>query len=157
VLEMTDKDWKEQLRGCFEDIAILERSRRETAENFRQFCEFIAEPAFEALEDELKSYQIRAKHTTTKGRSVGLQLDFRRSKTDHFHYTIILPKNSVELKLQVQVRGRRSPNGALEEKMEPFLPGTPPEKTIKLAKEDLLAAVIARYRDFILESMSWGE
>ena len=154
---MTDLDWQERLKGCFEDFAILERSRKETIENFRQFCEFIAEPAFEALEEELKSYQIRAKHAIGKGRSVGLQLSFPRSKDDHFHYTIVLPKNSVELKLQVLVRGRRTPGGPFEEKREPFLPGTPPEKMIKLAKEDLLAAVIARYRDFVLESMSPGE
>ena len=155
--EMADPDWKEQLKGCFEDIAILERSRLEAIENFEQFSEFIAEPAFEALEAELKNYQIRARHTTRKGRSVGLRLDFRRSKTDHFHYTILLPKNAVELKLHVQVRGRRTPKAAFEEKVEPFLPGTPPEKLIKLAKEDLLAAVIDRYRDFVLESMALSD
>ena len=154
---MIEKDWREQLKGCFEDFAILERSRRETIANFRQFCEFIAEPAFEALEEELKTYQIRAKHATVKGKSVGLHLDFPRSKNDHFHYTIVLPRNSVELKLQALVRGRRTPDGPLEEKREPFLPGVPPEKMIKLAKEDLLAAVIARYRDFVLETMSPGE
>jgi hypothetical protein len=154
---MTNTDWRDQLRGCFEDIAVLERCRKETAGNFQQFCEFIAEPAFEALEDELKTYEIRAKHSIRKGRSISLQLDFRRSKTDHFHYAIVLPKNSVELKLQAQVRGRRAPNGPLEEMSEPFLPGTPPEKVMKIAREDLIAAVISLYRDFILETMSSGE
>lgn len=147
-------DWKDQLRGCFEDIAILERCRKETAENFQQFCEFIAEPALEALEDELKTYEIRAKHSIRKGRSISFQVDFRKSKTDHFHYAIVLPKNSLELKLQAQVRGRRAPNGPLLESIEPFMPGTPPEKVMKVAREDLIAAVIARYRDFIIESMS---
>jgi hypothetical protein len=151
---MTNADWRDQLRGCFEDIAILERCRKETAEDFQQFCEFIAEPAFEALEDELKGYEIKASHAIRRGRSISLQVDFRRSKLDHFHYAIVLPRNSVELKLQVQVRGRRTPKGPLEERTEPFLPATPPEKVMKTAREDLIAAVISRYRDFILESMS---
>jgi hypothetical protein len=151
---MTNMDWKDQLRSCFEDVAIMERCRKETTENFQQFCEFIAEPALEALEDELKAYEIRAKHSIRKGRAISFQMDFRKSKTDHFHYAIVLPKNSLELKLQAQIRGRRAPNGPLEERTEPFMPGIPPEKVIKLAKEDLIAAIISRYRDFIIESMS---
>ncbi len=151
---MDSKDWKDRLRGCFEDIAILERCRRETAENFHQFCEFIAEPAFEALEFELKDYDIRAKHLILKGRSISLQVDFQKSKTDHFHYAIVLPKNSVELKLKAQIRGRRARTAALEERTEPFMPGTPPEKVMKIAREDLIAEVIDKYRDFIIESMS---
>ncbi|OGD19795.1 MAG: hypothetical protein A2W03_17505 [Candidatus Aminicenantes bacterium RBG_16_63_16] len=154
---MTKTDWRNQLRGCFEDIAILERCRMETAENFRQFCEFIAEPAIEALEEELKTYEIRAKHSISKGRSISLQVDFPRSKTDHFHYAIVLPKNSVELKLQARVRGRREPNGPLLESLEPFMPGILPDKVMKITREDLISAVIARYRDFIIESMSGGD
>lgn len=151
---MTNIDWKDKLRGCFEDVAVLERCRRETAASFRQFCEFIVEPAFEALEEEFKAYQIRAKHEILNGKSISLVVDFRKSKTDQFRYTILLPKNSIELRLKVQVRGRRAPNASVEDKVEPFMSETPPDKVMKIAREDLIADVIAKYRDFLIESMS---
>jgi len=151
---MPDSDWKDQLRQCFESIAILERCRRETSENFTQFCEFIAEPAFEALSEELKVYEIKTKHWTHKGRSVSLEIAFRRSKSDHLRYAIVLPKNSVELKLRLDLRGRRAPEGLLVEKTEAFMPGIPPDKVMKIAKEDLIADIIEHYGVFNYESMT---
>lgn len=154
---MVETDWKDQLRGCFESLAILERCRRETVENFKQFCEFIAEPAFEALAEELKTYEIKMKHSTRKGKSVSLQVDFRRSKADHFYYAILLPKNSVELKLRLQLRGRRTPRGLLEEKTEPFMAAVPPDKVMKIAKEKLIEDIIVHFRNFSYESLTPAE
>jgi hypothetical protein len=154
---MAKTDWKDELRKCFESLAILERCKKETSLNFRQFCEFIAEPAFEALAEELKTYEIKSKHSTRNGRSICCQFDFRRSKTDHFHYTIFLPKNSIELRLRLQLRGRRTPNGPLVEKTEAFMPDVPLDKVMKLGKDELLSDIIAHYRDFCYESLTMAE
>ena len=51
------KDWKEDLASLFEDLFIIAGSKQETLMNFNQFCEFIAEPAFESMKDEY--YQLR--------------------------------------------------------------------------------------------------
>ena len=92
---MEKQDWKDSLRACFESIEILERCKFETAENFKQFCEFIAEPALEALAEELKAYGIRAKYWILRGKSISLRFHSLRSKADNFQYSISLPKNSV--------------------------------------------------------------
>ena len=44
-------DWKLNLANYFEELRILRESKQEALDNFNQFCEFIAEPAFESLED----------------------------------------------------------------------------------------------------------
>jgi len=54
-------DWKENLASFFEGISILEISKKETIENFNQFCEFIVEPGFESLDEELKQFGIKSK------------------------------------------------------------------------------------------------
>jgi hypothetical protein len=154
---MSKTDWQDQLRECFESIAILERCKKETALNFKQFCEFIAEPAFEALAEELKTYEIKTKYWTRNGRSITFRFDFRRSKTDHFRYTIALPKNSVELKLRLELRGRRAPDGALVDKTEPFMPAVPSDKVMKIGKEELIADIIGHYRDFCYQSLTMTE
>ena len=51
------KNWKENLASFFEGYRIIERSKEETLKNFDQFCEFVAEPAFENLQEELKNYR----------------------------------------------------------------------------------------------------
>ena len=101
-----------------------------------------------------KVYEIKTKHWTHKGRSVSLEIAFRRSKSDHFRYSIVLPKNSVELKLRLDLRGRRSPEGLLVEKTEAFMPSIPPDKVMKIAKEDLIADIIEHYGVFNYESLT---
>jgi len=51
---MPERDWKEALAKCFEELRVIEECKGETPENFKQFCEFIAEPAFESLAEELR-------------------------------------------------------------------------------------------------------
>jgi hypothetical protein len=151
---MNETDWKGQLRDCFKSIEILVRCRKETFDDFKQFCEFIAEPAFEALAEELKIYDIKTKPLTQKGRSISLRIDFQKSKVDHFYYTILLPKNSVELKLRLQLRGRRTPKAPLQEKTEPFMAALPSSKVMKIGKEELIEDIILHYRNFCYESLT---
>jgi len=152
-LEMPDKDWRDSLRACFENIEILERCIAETDENFRQFCEFIAEPAFEALAGELKIYGVKARFGVSRGKSTWIQCNFPKSRVDHFHYIISLPKNSVELKLRLHIRGRKTARSPLTEEEKPFFEGLPPAKVMKISKEELIHNIIAHYRDFALRAL----
>lgn len=151
---MPKKDWRESLRACFENIDILERCKVETNENFRQFCEFIAEPAFEVLAEEMKSYGVKVRFGTVKGKSTWLQCSFPKSRVDHFHYVISLPKNSIELKLRLQIRGRKTPRAPLEEEDKPFFEELPPSQVMKISKEELIEHIIENYKDFTLKSLT---
>jgi len=151
---MGNNDWKDRLRAAFESIGILEKCKHETAENFRQFCEFIVEPAFEALGEELKAYGVRSKYWSVRGRSICLRLSSRGSQLDGFDYTISLPRNSVEMKLRLSLRGRRTPKGPLKQKEEAFMAGIPPDRVMKITREELIADIIERYKDVTLEILT---
>ena len=151
---MTADDWKDRLRMFFESIDILERCKIETQENFKQFCEFIAEPAFEALTEEMKEYKIKCKFWTGKGKSTGIQFDFPSSGVDRFHYIILLPKNSVQMKLRLQIKGRKSPKAPLEESEEAFMEGVPADKVIKISKEELLNNIVECFRNYTYEALT---
>lgn len=151
---MPQKDWKESLRACFDNMAILERCKAETAENFRQFCEFIAEPAFEALAEEMKLYEVKAKFGTSKGNIAWFQCNFPKSRADHFHYVITLPRNSVELRLRLHIRGRKTPRSPLLEEEKPFFEGTSPARVMKISKEELIDDIIENYRNFVLKALT---
>ena len=151
---MEKQDWRDRLRACFESIDILEKCKFETVENFKQFCEFIAEPAFEALAEELKKYGIKAKHGILRGRSISLRFYFPRSSEENFLYSIFLPKNSVELKLRLYIKGRKTIKSPWEEKDEPFIVKVPADKIIKIAKEELIEDIIEHYRDFTYAALT---
>jgi hypothetical protein len=154
---MEKQDWRDSLRSCFESMEILERCKFETAENFKQFCEFIAEPAFEALAEELKEYGIKTKYWILRGRSICLRLQFSRSNVDNFQYTISLPKNSVELKLQLNIKGRKTSKSPWEEREEPFMEKVLPSKVMKITKEELLEDIIEHYKDFTYRALTSPE
>jgi hypothetical protein len=145
---MKPDDWKDRLRIFFESVEVLERCKRETQENFKQFCEFIAEPAFEALAEELKTYKIKSKFWTQKGSSTGIQFEFPGGGVESFNYVIVLPKNSVQLKLRLQLKGRKSPKSTLEESEEAFMEKVPPDRVLKISKEELLYDIVERLRNF---------
>lgn len=147
-------DWKKDLSGFFEEYTIIETSKKETLDDFDQFCEFIAEPAFENLSGELKEFGIRSKAKRNKGKSMTFQINFPGSRIDNFHYAICLPKNSVELRLTLRVRGRKNTRSVMEEKQMPFMNGVNPRSVLKLKKEDIIHDIIRRYRDFVLESLT---
>ena len=114
-------NWKKDLSGFFEEYAIIETSKKETLDDFAQFCEFIAEPAFENLSAELKEFGIRSKSRRIRGKSITFLIYFPGSRIDNFHYAICLPKNSIELRLTLRIRGRKNKKNVLEEKPMPFM------------------------------------
>jgi hypothetical protein len=151
---MEKQDWRDRLRACFEGIDILEKCKFETAENFKQFCEFIAEPAFETLAEELKKYGIKARYGFLRGRSISLRFYFPRSNGENFQYSIYLPKNSVELKLRLYIRGRKTMKDPWDEKDESFIEKVPADKVIKMAKEDLIEDIIEHYKNFTYAALT---
>lgn len=151
---MTKPSWKDRLNEYFESAAVLEKSKAETADKFDQFWEFIAEPAFESLREEMKGRGIRIAWRKESGRKIHLQMTFPGSKSDNFHYEIFLPANSYELRLRLMVSGRKVVNGPLMEIQGPFLDGIPPMEVLKISKEDLLQDIIERYKDFNLAAMT---
>lgn len=151
---MKNSDWKDNLATLLEDTKVIEKSKKETLENFDQFCEFIAEPAFESLMDELKKYRIKAKFKRAKRKHIDFQINFQGSRVDHFHYIIHLPENSIELKLKLQIKGRKNKNGRLASQEEHFMERIKPSELLKLAKEDIIQDVIEHYKNFIYGSVA---
>lgn len=147
-------DWKKDLAGFFEEYAIIETSKKETLDDFDQFCEFIAEPAFENLSAELGEFGIRSKSRRIRGKSITFLIYFPGSRIDNFHYAVCLPKNSIQLRLTLRIKGRKNKKNILEEKSFPFMDSLNPEGVLKLKKEDIILDVIRRYRDFVLESLT---
>jgi hypothetical protein len=152
--EMDRDDWKDRLRMFIDSVSVLERCKHETRENFKQFCEFIAEPAFESLAEELKEYKIKSKFWTNTGKSTGIRLDFPNSRVPSFSYVISLPKNSVQMKLRLQVKGRTSPDGPSQDADGAFMESVPPEKVMKVGKEELLDDIIERFKDYIFAALT---
>jgi hypothetical protein len=145
-------DWKENLEKAREEIEILIESQKETLLKFEQFCEFVAEPAFETLSDELKTYKIRSRLKKRKGESISFQVDFPRSRIDHFHYIITLPKASVDLQLKLAIKGRKNQESLPVEKNVPFLNDAPSSEILNFNKEGLIQDIIEHYRNFVFES-----
>jgi hypothetical protein len=73
---MDRPDWKEEIRKHFENVRVIEQCQGETLQRFEQFTEFIVEPAFEALADELKPRGIRVRFKNDKGRFLTFMLSF---------------------------------------------------------------------------------
>ncbi|MCJ7589518.1 MAG: hypothetical protein MUQ00_16715 [Candidatus Aminicenantes bacterium] len=151
---MPDEKWKDQLRTYFEHLRIIEKCKHDTLEHFAQFTEFIAEPAYEALEEELKPHGTRVGFRKDKGSSLVFDISFPRSKETNFSYIIMLPRNSVELKLNRKTVGRRTPKALTMEEFGPFFEGLSSIEIMKLTKERLLEDIIARYRDFRFRSLT---
>jgi|GEM_PF-200420 len=150
---VTDKpDWKSDLRSCFEDLQVIDRCRGEAVAQFDRFCDYVAEPAFEALTDEFGRYEIKCRSTWTKGASIEFEIRFPRSKEDHFHYILWLPKQAVELKLRLTIRGRKAPGAPMEEKTIPFIDKAPAKDILGIDRDALAQDVVARYKKFLYET-----
>ncbi|MBC7364191.1 MAG: hypothetical protein H5U07_06580 [Candidatus Aminicenantes bacterium] len=143
-----EEKWKQELNRYFEGLRIIEKYQQEAREHFAQFCEFIVEPAFEALEKELKDRKIKIKYFKEKYKFIHLQINFPDSRVDNFHYRIVLPKNSLELKLVQKIAGRKDKKSPLQKKEGPFMPEVKPGEILKLSKEDILMDVINRLKEF---------
>lgn len=151
---MKERDWKQEIRDHMENVRIIERCRVETLGHFEQFCEFIAEPAAEDLATELAEYRIRALHRKVKDREFAFMLCFPGSKDQQFRYRIVLPANSVELKLDLVVEARRSRRADFTSKTDRFMPGLKTEEVLKLDKSDIILDLLDRYKSFIYETMT---
>ncbi|MGB9892934.1 MAG: hypothetical protein ACPLRA_00865 [Candidatus Saccharicenans sp.] len=145
---MKEEKWLKELNRYFEDLRIIEKCQQEAREHFDQFCEFIVEPAFEALEEPLGAKGIKIKYDRQKDRLIHLQINFPNSKIDNFHYTIILPSNSLELKLVLKTAGRKNKKSPLLEKEKPFMPAVKPEDILKLTKDDIIFDIIHELKQF---------
>lgn len=141
-----EKDWKTKLAHFFEELRIIQSSISETLMDFSHFCEFIAEPAFESLSEELNQYHLSSSVKKVKDKSISLQITFPKSSIDNYYYTIFLPDNSIELKLRLQTGGQSN----LTE--EPFMEQVGPKELLQLEKETLLEDIIQHYRKFCFES-----
>ena len=151
---MPGDTWKEELRNRFEAFKLIEKAQGDTLESFTQFCEFIAEPAFESLKEEMKDYGIRVRFLEEKGVAVELEISFPGSKTDNFHYRIFLPRNAFELKPRLLLKGRKTKSSPLVEIPGEFMKGRPPAEVIKITKEDLIRDVLEKYGDFRLSALT---
>jgi hypothetical protein len=147
-------DWKKELSNHFENIRVLELCQAETIAQFEQFCEFIAEPAFENLTDELAQFRIKSEHQKNKGRSIRFIVCFPDSKDEQFHYRISLPKNSVELRLRLQIKARRTPRAEYLTTDEEFMPGLFPFKVLRMDKDEVIADVVKHYTGFCYTALT---
>jgi hypothetical protein len=150
-------DWRSDLTTCFEDLKVVERCREEALDHFAQFCEFVVAPAFESLTGEFLQYKVKSRSWQVKGRSIHFEIRFPRSQTDQFHYILWMPKNSIELKLKLTIRSRKTPLSPLEERTLPFIEKVPPKEILALDKDSLAQDVIARYKKFLYEAAAASE
>ena len=150
-------DWKLNLANYFEEMRILQESKQEALDNFNQFCEFIAEPVFESLEEEMKQYSIRTSVKRRRGKSIALSIFFPKSRIENFQYIIRLPKNSLELTLRLSVRGRKNRSSPFQEEDRPFMESVAPRDVLKLEKSALIQDVIEHFRHFNFEAFTSAE
>jgi hypothetical protein len=151
---MGNSDWKTEVRNHFENIRILAKCQAETITHFEQFCEFIAESAFEALGDELLNFGVKVRTLKAKGRDIRLSICFPGSKDEQFQYKIVLPKNSVELRLRLIIKARKTPGSNFVTKDEEFMPGLPSAEVMKLPREDVILDILEHYRNFSYEALT---
>jgi hypothetical protein len=150
---MAKTDWKDELASFLDDLRVVDECKVEAPEKFNQFCEFIAESSFEGLAEELKNYGIKSKVRKEKGKSIAFEMNFPKSRVDHFHYVIRLPNNALDLKLRLLIRGRKNKKSQIEEKEVPFMIHIKASDVLKLPKEELIQDVIRHFKKFIYEAL----
>ena len=151
---MSSADWKDRLRMFIDSVSVLERCKHETRENFKQFCEFIAEPAFEALAEEMKEYKIKTKFWTQTGKSTGIRMDFPNSQVPSFFYIVSLPQNSVQMKLSLQVKDLTSSDKPSKVTEGIFMESVPSEKVMKIGKEELIDDIVEHFKNYVFAAMT---
>jgi len=147
-------DWKAKLTSYFEEYRIIQTSIMETLDNFNHFCEFVVEPAFEALSEELQQFRIKTKLIKVKGRSIAIQINYANSRIDNFRYIISLPKKSFELKLWLKIKGRKDMKSPCQEKVEPFMKDVKFSDILNLDQNDLILDIIEHYRNFNFDALA---
>jgi hypothetical protein len=76
---------------------------------------------------------------------------------DNFHYIISLPKNSIQLKLNLKIRWRKTKKSIAEEKDLPFMKDVFPSEILKISKENLITDVIKQYKNFTYKAYAKPE
>jgi hypothetical protein len=147
-------DWKTELTHHFDSLRVIERCQAETIGYFNQFCEFIAESAFESLADELALFRIKSRQKKNKDRDIRFSICFPGTKDDQFHYRISLPKNAVEIRLKLQVKARRTTTADYQTTDEDFMPGLFPLEVLKMDKDDVIHDIIEHYRRFCYAALT---
>ena len=147
-------DWKKDLESHFENVRVIEQCQTDTVAQFEQFCEFIAEPAFEALTEELARHKIRSEQIKTKGRSIRFVICFPGLKEEQFHYRIALPKNSIELRLKLQIKARKTPKAEYDTTDEEFMPGLFPFKVLRMDKDEVVADIVKHFTSFCYAALT---
>lgn len=145
---MIEEKWMKELNRYFEDLRIIEKCQQEARDHFDQFCEFIVEPAFEALETALESKGIKVKYEHRKKNQIHIQINFPESNIDNFHYSIELPPNSLKLKLLLRTAGRKHKKAPLVARESAFMPEVKPENVLELSKEDIIIDIIQKLKEF---------
>jgi hypothetical protein len=140
-----ENDWKTKLANFFEELRIIQSSISETLMDFSHFCEFIVEPAFEILGEELNQYHLSSSIKKIKDKSISLQIVFPKSSIDNYYYTISLPDSAVELKLRLRSGGQA------DFTEEPFMEEVGPKELLQLEKDTLIKDIIRHYRKFCFE------
>lgn len=147
-------DWKTELTHHFDSLRVIERCQTETTGYFKQFCEFIAEPAFESLAEELTLFRIKSGQKKATDRDIRFNVCFPGTKDDQFHYRIFMPKNAVELRLKLQVKARRTPRAEYQTTDEDFMPGLFPFKVLRMDKDEVVADVVKHYTSFCYTALT---
>lgn len=151
---MAKIDWKKELANHFENVRVIELCQAETVGQFDNFCEFIAESAFESLAEEMGNFRIKCEQQKAKGRSIRFVICFPGLKEEQFHYRISLPKNAVELRLKLQIKARRTPKAEYQTTDEDFMPGLFPFKVLKMDKDEVIADVVKHYTGFCYTALT---
>ena len=146
--------WKEKLANFFEELMIISGSRKEAIETFDNFCDVVAEPAFEAMAEELKKYKIKSKIKKANGKSMAFQINFSKSNIDNFQYVILLDRKSIEFNLILKIMGRKTKKNRAEEREEDFLPEIELPSLLELEKEVLIQDIIEHYRNFRFQALT---
>jgi len=151
---MKNKNWEKELQSHFDNLRVIENCKTETLQRFEQFCEFIAELAFEALASGLKAKGVRSRIRKEKGRSIGMEIRIPGPRPGWFEYRMILPRNSVDLRMTLRTRGRWADKAEPQETAEPFMEGVDSAAVLKTAKEDLILDIIEHYRNFVYAGLT---
>ncbi|OQX54750.1 MAG: hypothetical protein B5M54_04725 [Candidatus Aminicenantes bacterium 4484_214] len=130
---------KNKLNSFFEDIRIIEQSQEEAKLEFEQFCEFIAEPAFEELIEGLEEMGSKARIIKSPREWILIRINFNFSQPIVFEYKLELIPKTVRLKLNQIVRYRLAKEREWQERVELFQLESQEKDLIKIDKNVLLA------------------
>ena len=148
------EDWKERLASLYEEIRIIEQSQEEAKVQFEQFCEFIAEPAFEEFMETLEELGGKGRVFKNPREWILFRVNFNFLQPVIFEYKLELPPQALQLRLNQVVRYRLAKEKDWQEKIEPFRPGLEDEDLLKLDKEKLLTHFLEICREHLFHLLT---